>query len=441
MPSRPRTRTRLTRPRRRPRRSRPIVRAYLESLEPFGTRLGLSTIRALVTALDRPDRAYASVLVAGTNGKGSVTAIVERALRAAGCRTGRYTSPHLSAIEERFEVSGAEVAPAVLDAALERVRAAAAGLASPPTFFEVTTAAALEIFRTAQVDVAVIEVGLGGRLDATNVVEPIAGAITAIDFDHMAELGHRLEDIAREKAGIVRPGIPIVLGRNRPAARDAVAAACEAAGAHLVDADASTEVESRLVDGRTILRLRTPHAHHENVQLALRGRHQIDNAVTAVRLLEEWPALAGGIGEAAIRVGLEQTVWPARLELLHWQGQPVLLDAAHNPAGARALVSYLGDAFGRRLPLVVGIMRDKAIDEMLRVLAPAASRFVLTAADTPRAASATELSEQARRVCPDVPQVVAANPVDALARAASAGSPVVVAGSLYLVGEIRPWLS
>jgi dihydrofolate synthase/folylpolyglutamate synthase len=368
--------------------------------------------------------------------------MTERALRAAGCRTGRYTSPHLSAIEERFAIDGAPVAPAVLDEALARVRDAAAALPVPPTYFEATTAAALEVFRRAGVDLAVLEVGLGGRLDATNVVDPTAVAITVIDIDHTAQLGDRLEDIAREKAGIIRGPVPVVLARNPEAARAVVAARCATVGARLIEPAGDSRVETAYAGGRATVSITSPRAAYGPVTLALRGRHQIDNAVAAVRLVEEFAAAAGlTVGSDAVRTGLERAEWPARLETRTWRGTEVLLDAAHNPGGARALAAYVLEAYGRRLPMVLAIMRDKAIDDMLATFASAASHVVATAPASPRAARPEDLAARLRALQPGLPVEIAAAPADALARAASAGAPIVVAGSLYLAGEIRPLLS
>jgi dihydrofolate synthase/folylpolyglutamate synthase len=392
--------------------------------------------------MDRPDRAYRSILIGGTNGKGSVAAMAERALRAAGCRTGRYTSPHLAALEERFALDGEPVAPAVLDEALARVRDAAASLDSPPTYFEATTAAAFEIFRRSGVEVAVLEVGLGGRLDATNVVDAAAVAITAIDVDHTAQLGPRVEDIALEKAGIIRASGPVVLARNPEAVRAVVAAQCASVGARLVDAGADSRVDVTYAGGRATLSMATPRAAYGAMRLGLRGRHQIDNAVAAVRLVEEFAAAVNlAVGPEAVRTGLEMVEWPARLEVRTWRGHDVLLDAAHNPGGARALAAYVLETYARPLPLVVAIMRDKAIDDILEALAPAASHVVVTAPASPRAARPGDLAARLRALRPYLPVDVATDPADALARAASAGSPIVVAGSLYLAGEIRPLLS
>lgn len=226
-------------------------RAYLSSLEPLGVKLGLDQIRGLVEGLGRPNRAFRSVIVAGTNGKGLVTAMVERALRAGGYRTGRYISPHLVRIEERFVVDGREVAPAEVDDAIAAVEAAASSLPVPPSFFEATTAVAFEIFRRQGVEIAVLEVGLGGRLDATNVVTPVGAIVTAIDFDHEQYLGHSLEAIAAEKAGIIKAGRPVVLGRNADTARAVVRSKAGSVGAPLTYAPDDVAVDVELVNGRT----------------------------------------------------------------------------------------------------------------------------------------------------------------------------------------------
>ncbi|HUL71974.1 MAG TPA: folylpolyglutamate synthase/dihydrofolate synthase family protein [Vicinamibacterales bacterium] len=412
--------------------------AYLQSLELIGVKLGLEQIRALVAALGHPDRAFPSIVIAGTNGKGSVTAMVERGLRAAGYRTGRYTSPHLVDLHERFAIGGRPISDDQLEEVAGRIRAAAASLPSPPTFFEATTALALEVFRDEHVDVAVLEVGLGGRLDATNVVEPVGVAITAVDLDHEQYLGSTIEEIAGEKAGVIKPGALVVLADNPPAVRRVVATAAERVGAPLVFAPDGVETAWTMVEGRARLTLATPRHRYGPVTLALRGRHQIANAVAAVRLLEE--LAARGTFEAppaAIVEGLTAVDWPARLEYGFWRGRTVIVDGAHNPAGARALASYLVETYGRRLPLVVGVMRDKKIDAMLEAFAPAASHFVFTAAAGSRAAAPHELAAIARGVAPDVPIVEIASPADALAHAVTLGDPIVVAGSLYLAGEVR----
>ena len=413
------------------------ARAYLHSLELLGIKLGLEQIRALVQALGQPDRSYRSIVVAGTNGKGSVTAMLERGLRAAGYRTGRYTSPHLTNLEERFAIDGVDVAPDILDAVLGRVQQAAQTLPAPPSYFEATTAAALTVFADARVDVAVLEVGLGGRLDATNVVAAHVSAITAIDFDHQALLGHTIEAIAREKAGVIKPSTLCVLAANPPPVVTIVEETCRAVGARFVSAVAGTRTTVEMRDGRAHVDLQTP-VRNYRLALGLRGRHQVDNAVTAVRLLEEIDALGlFAVSADAIRLAAEDVVWPGRLELVTIGGRAVLIDGAHNEAGAAALAAFLRETYVTRLPIVFGVLRDKDVDAIAGLLASAASHIVCTSPSSPRAMSPADLAARVSRVAPTTPVDVAAVPADAIARAAAHGTPVVVAGSLFLAGEVR----
>jgi dihydrofolate synthase/folylpolyglutamate synthase len=418
------------------------ARAYLASLEPFGIKLGLAQIQALLTALDRPDEAYPAIVVGGTNGKGSVAAMIERGLRAAGYRTGRYTSPHLVTIEERVALDGDPVPPAVFDAAAERVRVAAGTLAQPPTFFEATTALALDVFREARVDVAVLEVGLGGRLDATNAVAARAVAMAAVDFDHEAHLGRTLEAIATEKAGLIKRNGLAVIGPNPGAVRRVMDRAADEAGATILHALDEVEIAVVAEGGRRRVTIRTPAAVYRDVPLALPGQHQVDNAVTAVRLLE---ALAASgtfdVPPDAIRTALSDVSWPARLESIAWRGGSVLIDGAHNPAGAAALSAYVEEICPGRVPVVFGVMRDKRADAMLAAIVPVVSHLVVTAPSSGRALPPAELEAVAHAVAPLLPVVAAPTPSAALELARPLGDPVVVAGSRYLAGDVRALLT
>jgi dihydrofolate synthase/folylpolyglutamate synthase len=310
--------------------------AWLFGLEQFGIKFGLDSIRAIVDALGHPDRAFRSVHIAGTNGKGSVTAMVDAVLRAAGHRSARYTSPHLIDLAERFVVDGRPVGPEALGQAVRDVRDVVdllrgrGTLQFHPTFFEVTTAVAFELFRRAGAEVAVCEVGLGGRLDATNVLEPVASAITSIGLDHQQYLGRTLPDIAVEKAGIIKPGVPLVVGRLDRPAFDAIAAVARRQGAELIEALEGVSVEEARPGDEvqphgnaaaasggplTRLRLRTPRCDYGRVELALRGSHQIDNALVAVRLLETLDERGVTVQPEAVVDGLRRTVWPGRLDV------------------------------------------------------------------------------------------------------------------------------
>ena len=418
---------------------------YLFSLEHFGIKFGLDNIRAVLESLDHPERAFRSVHIAGTNGKGSVTAMVEAALHAAGYRSARYTSPHLVDLTERFVIAGRTVTEEELSRAVDQVRAAVHDLQASnrldvhPTFFEVTTAAAFELFRRASVEVAVCEVGLGGRLDATNVLSPLVTAITSIGFDHQQHLGNSLREIAAEKAGIIKPGVPVVVGRVEPdAARVIYYIALERA-APLIPAHEGVEVESIALTpariGQTI-RLRTPVRDYGPIDLRLEGAHQVDNAVVAVRVLESLDAAGQKVPADAIVRGLAQVEWPGRLQRLRFSdGRSALLDAAHNPAGAQALAAFLA-RLKARPPLVFAAMGDKDARGILSALAPHVSGIVATRALNPRSADPHALAEIAGAIAPGLPISVADSVSDALDRAWRLGPDILVAGSIFLLGDV-----
>jgi dihydrofolate synthase/folylpolyglutamate synthase len=418
--------------------------AFLLSLERLGMKFGLESISRLCAALDHPERAFASVIVAGTNGKGSVTAFVHAALRAAGHFAARYTSPHLERLEERFVMGDEEVSRAALTHAAARVQATVERLVSdgtfetPPTFFECTTATAFELFRSARVRIAVLEVGLGGRLDATNVVTPVVAAITSIDFDHEAQLGESIEAIAFEKAGVVKPGIPVVCGPVPAAAERVIADACLERGARLIRVRDRVEAAGRLEHGRTLVSFHTPVHRLEDVRLALSGRHQIDNAATALVVLEELSVLGFEVEAPAIVEGLSGAKWPARLERQVHGTAEVLLDAAHNPAGTRALAQYLQAIGWTDVTLVFGAMRDKDVRSMLCSLLPVCRLLICTTAPGPRALDAAALADVARQVAADRELVeVIPDPAAAFTGACERSPRVVVAGSIFLIGALR----
>lgn len=395
---------------------------YLFALEQFGIKFGLDNIRALVAALHHPELAYRTVHIAGTNGKGSVTAMVDAALRAAGLRSARYTSPHLMDLSERFVIDGAPVDRERMLAAVDRVRQAADRLLSngtldaPPTFFEATTAVAFDLFRESRVDIAVLEVGMGGRLDATNVVRPEVTAITSIAFDHEKYLGSTLGAIAGEKAGIIKPAVPVVVGELPPEALTAIAAIARARGAPLVHASADQAA---------------------GYDVGLAGAHQRSNAGVAVGVLTELSGRGLAVGRSAIAEGLRRPDWPGRLDRrrLH-DGRELLLDAAHNPAGASALASYLEQEMPARPPLVFAAMRDKSVDEMLRILTSRVGRVITTQASTPRSQDASFLAARVRSLAPDLPVVAAPSVANALAEAWRTAPQIVVAGSIFLLGDV-----
>jgi dihydrofolate synthase/folylpolyglutamate synthase len=407
----------------------------LFALETFGIKLGLDNIRHLCEALGHPERSFISLHVAGTNGKGSVTAMVHAALVAAGIRAGRYTSPHLVRLNERFVV-GSE---AVDDSTLETVaNDVLDSIDRPPTFFEATTAMAFEIFRRARVEVAVIEVGLGGRFDATNVLEPPVGTITSIAFDHEQHLGRTLQQIAFEKAGIIKPGMTIVSGALPEEAMHVVRAIAAERGASLVEAAQRARVQHEMEEGRARLTIETPTDRYGPALLALRGEHQVGNAVVATTMLEAARGQRLTIPASAVTHGLEHVEWPARLELLPLpNGARMLLDAAHNPEGARALREYLARWHPERPSLVIGIMRDKDADAILRELLPVTSSVIATAADTSRAMPASELASRVKGLDAARAIAVCDDPGAAIDAAVATRATVCVAGSIFLAGAVR----
>ena len=398
--------------------------AWLFGLEQFGIKFGLDNISTLVARLGHPERAFRSVHIAGTNGKGSVTAMTDAALRAAGHRSARYTSPHLVDLSERFVIDGQPVGERDLIDAIDTVRAACDALRAggeldvQPTFFETTTAIAFELFRRARVDVAVLEVGLGGRLDATNVVGPpelLATAITSIDFDHQLYLGNTRREIALEKAGIIKPGIPVVVGPMEPDAVAAIDAVAAERAAPVIRATAS-DVEAMTV--------------------GLAGAHQRANAAVARRLLQVIDARGLAVPATAVAEGLAHPQWPGRLEIRRFAGgRELLLDAAHNPAGAASLASYL-QADGAPRPLVFAAMRDKDVDGMFAALLPAVSQLIVTRASNARAADPEWLAERARAVAPALPIAIVPELAEALDTAWRAAPRIVVAGSIFLLGDV-----
>jgi dihydrofolate synthase/folylpolyglutamate synthase len=420
----------------------PLERLF--SLEQFGIKLGLDNIRTLLGELGHPETAWPSIHVAGTNGKGSVTAMIERGLRASGLRTGRYTSPHLAAIEERVAIDGVPVDAALFVSVTAEIfatldRAFQRGvLPVTPTFFEVSTAIAFEIFRRKQVDVAVVEVGLGGRFDATNTVTPAVTAITSIDFDHERHLGSTLRSIAFEKAGIAKAGVPLVVGRMATEADGVIADVAQTVGALLLRAHDNVTAKTDIRNGRAVLTLSTTRGPYPRTALSLAGRHQADNAVVAVRVLETWSTRMKPVSPDAIVTGLAECEWPGRLEWLRLpSGGELLIDAAHNPSGAAALAVYLRDLGVAPLPIVFAAMRDKDVKGMLAPLAPLASEFIATTVASARALDADALAAEILRVAPHA-QVSAQSSSDlAVLEALHSQRRAVAAGSIYLIGPLR----
>jgi dihydrofolate synthase/folylpolyglutamate synthase len=385
-------------------------------------KLGLDRIRAVLAALGDPQRTFRVVHVAGTNGKGSTCAMIEAGLRAAGIRTGLFTSPHLIEPTERIRIDGVPVTEEQFQKAFDVVHATAENcdLDCHPTYFETVTAMAFWVFRELAVETAVVETGLGGRLDATNVTEPVLTVITPIDFDHEAYLGHTLEAIAGEKAGILKPGVPAVFGRQRSEAASVLAARARCLGVPVTRYE-DFEIRDLTIDARG--------SRFSGIVCPLAGEHQVDNAVTAAQSLR----ILGISPE-----GIAQTQWPGRLEYVA-PNPDILLDGAHNPAGARALRRYLERFFpGRRIWMIYGAMRDKAIEEMAGILFPIASELIFPAQASSRALRPEALIEIAGRGI-TAPNIAGALDIlkDRAGEEDISDDLVVITGSLFLVGEAR----
>lgn len=413
----------------------PSAEAYLSARAHLGIKFGLAGIRALTKAMGHPERAYPCLLVAGTNGKGSVVAYTDAMLRASGLKVGRYTSPHLVRVNERITIGGQEIGQARLETTIARVRQAAerlvrsGELVDHPTYFEALTAAAFDHFRRERVQVAVLEVGMGGRLDATNVCRPLASAIVSIARDHEAYLGKSLAAIAREKAGVLRRGRVTILGPLQDSARRAVALEAERVGARLIAARSQV----RLQPGGRGVDIESPFHAYRNLR-PLPGRHQLDNLLVALRLAEEAAAAGLPFDPARVPGAIAGTRWPGRLQWI--PGRPrLLLDGAHNPAAAKALAEYLRPL--GPFVLVFGAMADKDLGELAGVLFPLARDIVLTRPAVERAALPEEIAARAGTLAQRAYREPDPGRALALARRLAGGEGlVVVAGSLYLVGEV-----
>jgi dihydrofolate synthase / folylpolyglutamate synthase len=409
--------------------------AYLYGLEPRGIRLELDRMRAALALRGDPHLEVPVVHVAGSNGKGSVAAMVAAGLARAGYRTGLYTSPHLHRFVERVRVDGRPVRQEEVTRGVRRLRRTLDGADAPElTFFEATTLLAFELFRDRGCDVAVLEVGLGGRLDATNVVaSPAVCAITRLALEHTARLGTTLEAIAGEKAGILKAGVPVAVGVREPGARRVVGERARSLGAPVAWIDQDFAVEGG--EGRHVA-VRVGERHLGDLPLPLAGAHQRDNVAIAVAALVLLGDRGFPVHDRAIREGLSDTRWPGRLETLRGR-PPVLLDASHNPDGCAALGAHL-DALptrGRRV-LVFGAMEDKDHQAMLAAFDGRVSERIYAEPALRRAVSAQALTHiRPGRVAPDVARAVAW-----AKEAAGPQGLVVVAGSVFVMAEARAHL-
>src|SRR5580704_2821392 len=418
----------------------------------------LAHMRVLLAALDHPERRFPSVLIAGTNGKGSTAATLASILRASALKTGLYTSPHLVRINERIRVDGKEIGDdefAALQGEVDRVAEGLVELAElpwHPSFFEMMTAIAFEHFAREKVDLAVLEVGMGGRLDATNVVDPLVSVITDISLDHQKFLGDTVGEIAREKVGIIRSGGVVVTLPQQPEANDVIGNTILEVGARAVNAVPYVPPVSPGSSQYLVLSAESgsPSVYRYPLQVtgeqilvetSLVGRHQLRNVALAIAAAVELKEQGfSGITAESIESGIRETRWPGRLQVIAARagGPEVVIDVAHNPAGAWALRSALSERYeDRPLIFVFGAMRDKAISEMAEILFPLADRVIATRPENPRAASPEEIQQAAARTGIEIEAVEDVRQAVERARVlAKAGTVVVITGSIYLVGEV-----
>jgi dihydrofolate synthase / folylpolyglutamate synthase len=383
--------------------------------EILAMKLGLRNTELLFQSLNNPERSFPAVQIAGTNGKGSTAVMLDSICRAAGMTTGLYTSPHLVSITERIQIAGKQISEEDFARHTSTVRDAAQRLLDSgqlealPTFFEHVTAIALLAFREADIDVAILETGMGGRLDSTTAANAFTAAITSISMDHEQYLGSTIEDIASEKAAIIRPGVTAIIGKQDPRALAVLLRRCEETGVQPIFA--------------------TPPS--EPIRIGLRGKHQLENAAIAIAL-----AKSLSISDESIRSGIETARHPGRLELI--DGEPnILLDGAHNPAGAEALREYLVEFDRRPLTIVFGAMSDKQLDRIGELLFPLADNLILTTINNPRAASLVTLETIAARFARGsvTKSKTGADAFVTSLRITPREGLICVTGSLYLIGE------
>ncbi len=417
---------------------------YLLSLghETLAMKFGLRNTELLLAKLGNAHTRYDAVQIAGTNGKGSTAVMLDSICRAAGVSTGLYTSPHLVSITERIRIGGRDMSQDAFASYATEVRVAAEALVAArelealPTFFEHVTVIALLAFKKADVQLAILETGLGGRLDSTTAVRADTVAITPLSLDHQEYLGNTLAEIAAEKAAVIHAGCSVVVSPQPEEARQVIVNHCREAK---VTPLWSTEDIRESETGHTF---RTERDSYEEIKVALLGRHQLTNAATAIALAETLGEKRFKITHDAIVRGLETAVHPGRLEMF---GDRILLDGAHNPAGAAALRAYLDEevrAQRRSITLVFGAMVDKQIDELCAALFPLAARLILTQPANARAAKPADLSAFAGKYAPEAKVEITDSSQRAMERASSFENDlVVVTGSLYLVGEVRAWLT
>lgn len=413
---------------------------YLYGLQKHGMKFGLDNIRRLMSELGEPQKSFSSIHVAGTNGKGSTSAMIESLLRTSGVKTGLFTSPHLVSFTERIRVNGQEMSEDAVIGLADEVRTIVSRIEDfSPTFFEVVTAIAFLHFMKMKVQWAVVEVGMGGRLDASNIILPEVSVITSIGLDHREFLGDTLEAIAREKAGIIKKGVPLVTAEQSPGVMEIIRQRCDETGSRLFryNSDFSSEVAS--IGDVTVSLNYKGAKEYRDIMLSMAGEHQIINAALAIKTIEivseKHPEM-----DCDIKKGLESVAWPGRLEMIK-ECPPVLIDGAHNPPAAEVLSAYLRKLLGAkysRIIMVIGVMADKDIKGILGPLLPLAAEILFAAPAYGRAASAKNLVAVAASL--GYGSKSSETVADALHKAEGlykTGDLIVVTGSFYTIGEAK----
>lgn len=407
--------------------------AYLDSLQGGGIRPGLTRMRAFLRAAGHPERGFPGILVAGTNGKGSTSATLASILEASGYRTGLYTSPHLVHLRERWRIDREDVSETVLFEAIERLREVASASGVVPTYFEALTILAFLIFEREECELAVLEVGMGGRLDATNVVQPLAALITPIGLDHMEYLGPTIRAIAREKAGIIHRGSIALTSNTDPVVIRVLERRARSFDLTLRVLHEECSVESLVVSDRgTSFVLHTPVATRR-IESPLVGTYQAGNVALAVRAAEELRSALPGISDLSIERGVAETAWRGRMERFDVAGKQVWVDGAHNQHAAAHVAEFVRDHLPAPRTLVVAVMGDKDVPAIARELIPLAGRVIVTRADETRGMAVGDLARIVRELGAAAEECPV--PAEALSRALEGEEPIVlVCGSLYLAG-------
>jgi dihydrofolate synthase / folylpolyglutamate synthase len=408
----------------------------LDSLETLGIKFGLDNIRRLLDSLGNPERKFPSVLIAGTNGKGSVGVMLEGMLFRNGFRTGYYLSPHLIDVRERIRINCEKISEPAFESALSKVFEVIDQLSITPTYFETLTAAGLLNFAREKVEWGVVEVGLGGRLDATNAIPQKLSIITSIGLDHENLLGNDLQSIAKEKASISKPDVPMITGQLPDPARKAVEQVCALTSSPVIPTSSTNITETRLENG-------FPNFHYrpwgKDIHLSLRGRHQTENASVALLALEKLQDQGCRIDPELSVQALGSVRWPGRLEMASGFTPPFLLDCAHNPMGVRSLVEFMDDMHWSKAIFLFTAMTDKNYRQMLRLIEPRTERIILSSVEPlNRCATRGELISAASSA--GMEWTFEADPSIALRRAISfsepSGKPLIAFGSIYFIGHL-----